>query len=170
MKGIPTVYAGVQFRSRLEATWAAFFDQVGWRWTYEPYDLPGWIPDFVLHLANPVLVEVKPEIAIETLEPHVAKIDTASRSDEVLLVGIDLLPECWMGHGTLGLLREDGEWGPAFLMRCFGCKRLSFGHSVMSYRCRACGKSDGDGHIRGDDGAFRNAFSTAKNLVQWRKP
>lgn len=48
MNAIPTVYAGVQMRSRLEATWAAFFDQMGWKWSYEPVDLDGWIPDFVL--------------------------------------------------------------------------------------------------------------------------
>lgn len=56
--GIPTVYAGIQFRSRLEARWAAFFDQCGWRWEYEPFDLPGWIPDFMLE--GRVAVEVKP--------------------------------------------------------------------------------------------------------------
>jgi hypothetical protein len=29
MKPIPTVYGSVQFRSRLEAKWAAFFDAMG---------------------------------------------------------------------------------------------------------------------------------------------
>lgn len=46
---IPTMYAGVQFRSRLEARWAAFFDIVGLKWDYEPFDLAGWIPDFKVH-------------------------------------------------------------------------------------------------------------------------
>jgi hypothetical protein len=45
---IPTTYNGVQFRSRLEAKWAAFFDLLGWRWHYEPLDLDGWIPDFLI--------------------------------------------------------------------------------------------------------------------------
>lgn len=58
---IPTRYAGVNFRSRLEAKWAAFFDLVGWRWEYEPIDLNGWIPDFVLFgCGHHVFVEVKP--------------------------------------------------------------------------------------------------------------
>ena len=30
IKAIPTTYAGVRFRSRLEARWAAFFDLCGW--------------------------------------------------------------------------------------------------------------------------------------------
>lgn len=46
---IPTVYRGIQMRSRLEAKWACCFDQLGWTWEYEPFDLKGWIPDFILH-------------------------------------------------------------------------------------------------------------------------
>ena len=57
--GIPTDYKGVRFRSRAEARWAAVFEQYGWRWEYEPIDLFGYIPDFVLYLDKPVLVEVK---------------------------------------------------------------------------------------------------------------
>lgn len=33
---IPTMYAGVRFRSRLEARWAVFFNHLGIRWEYEP--------------------------------------------------------------------------------------------------------------------------------------
>lgn len=59
---IPTTYAGVNFRSRLEARWAAFFDILGWQWDYEPIDLAGYIPDFIVHGARPVplLLETKP--------------------------------------------------------------------------------------------------------------
>ena len=57
---IPTMYKGIQMRSRLEAKWAAFFDALRWNWTYEPFDLAGYIPDFVLNFEKkPVLVEVK---------------------------------------------------------------------------------------------------------------
>lgn len=45
---IPTIYKDVQFRSRLEARWAAFFDLLSWKWDYEPCDFKGWIPDFGL--------------------------------------------------------------------------------------------------------------------------
>lgn len=61
IKAIPTTYAGVNFRSRLEARWAAFFDLCGWTWDYEPIDLEGWVPDFKLTIGSVViLVEVKP--------------------------------------------------------------------------------------------------------------
>jgi hypothetical protein len=66
IKAIPTIYKGVQFRSRLEATWAAFFDLINIQWEYEPPHISfnKWIPDFVL-LGNKkpnILVEVKPII------------------------------------------------------------------------------------------------------------
>ena len=54
---IKTVYRGIEFDSRLEAKWAAFFDVLGCDWEYHPCDLPGWFPDFQ---AFGVLCEVKP--------------------------------------------------------------------------------------------------------------
>jgi hypothetical protein len=57
---IPTLYNGVQFRSRLEARWARLFDLLGWEWEYEPFDLLGWIPDFIIKGNPDILVEVKP--------------------------------------------------------------------------------------------------------------
>ena len=58
----PTLYRGITFRSRLEARWAAFFDQCEWTWQYEPeIVIPGWLPDFSIAAhAGPILVEVKP--------------------------------------------------------------------------------------------------------------
>lgn len=51
----------MNFRSRLEAKWAAFFDICGWKWIYEPFDLDGWAPDFLIKTPHcNVLVEVKP--------------------------------------------------------------------------------------------------------------
>ena len=61
---IPTLYKGIQFRSRLEAKYACLFDLLGWSWEYEPLDLNGWIPDFLIRsplFRKPTLVEVKPQ-------------------------------------------------------------------------------------------------------------
>lgn len=63
---IPTRYKGYHFRSRLEARWAVFFDQLELGWEYEPqgYVLDGtpYLPDFKLVLPDDSLVfaEVKP--------------------------------------------------------------------------------------------------------------
>lgn len=52
IKAIETRYAGCRFRSRLEARWAVFFDQVGISWQYEPQgfvvDGRAYLPDFLL--------------------------------------------------------------------------------------------------------------------------
>ncbi|TCN68944.1 hypothetical protein [Acetobacteroides hydrogenigenes] len=67
-KAIPTFYNNIQFRSRLEARWAAFFDLMKWHYTYEPYDLEKWSPDFRLttEAGNTFLAEVKPSEKIGT--------------------------------------------------------------------------------------------------------
>lgn len=83
--GIPTKYRSRRYRSRLEARWAAFFDLLGWRYEYEPFDLNGWIPDFVLIGEKDLLVEVKPtsEFPVETAR----KIDSADYLPRVLILG-----------------------------------------------------------------------------------
>ena len=62
IKPIPTHYKGILFRSKLEARFAYFFDQLSLKWKYETraYKLPtlGWyLPDFTL---SNIFVEVKP--------------------------------------------------------------------------------------------------------------
>lgn len=39
-------YDGLEFRTPLEAQWAAFFDLVGWRWRVSPAAVDNWRPDF----------------------------------------------------------------------------------------------------------------------------
>ena len=80
IKAIPTTYAGTNFRSRLEARWAAYFDELNIPWEYEPFDLDGWAPDFAITvLGEQVLVEVKPA-KIESIwpgGPRILKLDDA---------------------------------------------------------------------------------------------
>lgn len=39
-------YKGLQFRTPLEARWAAFFDLAGWEWHVNPAPVENWSPDF----------------------------------------------------------------------------------------------------------------------------
>lgn len=99
IKAIPTKYEGVQFRSRLEARWAAFFDQCKWNWDYEPIDLDGWAPDFVLHTPHcSVYAEVKPEDAHGSMfhAPAFAKAVAHWQNVQVLLLGLSprSMPHC----------------------------------------------------------------------------
>ncbi len=77
---IPTIYRGIQMRSRLEAKWAHVFDSLKWRWEYEPIDLNGWIPDFVVRLPvlrKPMLVEIKPVFHYSEDRATIIKIEQA---------------------------------------------------------------------------------------------
>jgi hypothetical protein len=65
IKAIQTVYKGHKFRSRLEARWAVFFDELNIEWMYEPegYELNDgswYLPDFYLpHFNKGLYCEVK---------------------------------------------------------------------------------------------------------------
>jgi hypothetical protein len=60
---IPTKYKGFEFRSRLEARWAIYFDKIGLKWDYEPEgyvleDGTHYLPDF--HIPYWGYIEIKP--------------------------------------------------------------------------------------------------------------
>jgi hypothetical protein len=189
IKAIPTLYKGIQFRSRLEARWAAFFDLLRWRWEYEPFDLDGWIPDFILkgNGGRPVLVEVKPVVEEPDADRFMDEIDRdypcpridddPSDSDqyEVLLVGTSLLDDDRVF--AIGWIREGGWWEEA----PFGCWSgseskaknpdglIGFCHGSGSYHDRITGCYDG-GHIGFGwsspvPGAIRGLWTEAGNVV-----
>jgi hypothetical protein len=70
MKAKETIYNGYKFRSRLEATWAIFFDIMKIKYIYEPeqflcYDQSQYTPDFYLpecycRKIEGVYLEIKP--------------------------------------------------------------------------------------------------------------
>ena len=116
-KAIRTLYKGIQYRSRLEAKWAAFFDMIGWDFTYEPTDLDGWWPDFKIttDAGTRFLVEVKPVDGIDIdLRLKIGK--AADYAEGILVVGES-------PFGTGDLLKEEPhkfdysgipkEWIPA---------------------------------------------------------
>lgn len=70
IQAIETSYGGARFRSRLEARWAVFFDEMLIDWEYEPegYETPEgrYLPDFRIYLRRgkpAALFEVKPQYA-----------------------------------------------------------------------------------------------------------
>lgn len=68
MKALPTNYKKIIFRSRTEARWAVFFDNLGIKWDYENQGFNlgnklNYLPDFEITLPNgeQYYIEVKPE-------------------------------------------------------------------------------------------------------------
>ena len=152
---IRTTYNGVRFRSRLEAKWACVFDRLGWRWEYEPFDLDGYIPDFILLGADPVLVEVKPAVSTGKLDDAKPKIERSGWNHDALIVGGSLRPYISESYGAylahwyplIGLLGQYGdeatsdghEWGYGLAHTCRECGRPSFHHDHQTWRSRVCG-------------------------------
>jgi hypothetical protein len=164
MHAIPTVYRDVRFRSRLEATWAAFFDQVRWPWKYEPIDLNGYIPDFILPWdgLDPVLVEVKPLLTPYALanQEAIDKIEQSGWEHGALIVGVTPMIEPGrrnehriIGWGTTywedwrsyqAAPDEEAPTGPwswfwRELVVCNHCEWPSFALSSDEFCMRCCG-------------------------------
>lgn len=183
-RGIPTTYRGIRYRSRTEARWAVFFDQLGWPAEYEPIDLCGYIPDFIISFRSaPILVEIKAESYIRDLREAEAKIDASGWDGEALILGstpfLDEV-EHWNDLQAMGSLREvfthteDGRtetiftWGDAAPTICAFCGTRGFRSVDGLFRNRACGHGDGD-HYLGDwpESDLRAIWANAVNTTQW---
>jgi hypothetical protein len=162
-------------RSRTEARWAAFFDALGWPWEYEPLDLDGYLPDFVLRFElAPLVVEIKPAMQMSALVSAQQKLDRSGWTGEAIVtLGAPATPV--LGYGpVLGAFREreiDGEapWGSAELFRCLSCGAYSPLCCEETWRCRLCDSASGNAHIGHADGALE-LWALASNRVQWRAP
>ena len=149
IKAKPTLYRGVEYKSMLEAKWAAFFDILDWDHKYEPCVFPGWKPDFVIKGAKNVYVEVKPT---EEFDGEVAaKMEGACRNSELLLVGCSPFREDF-GIPCLGWMNqfEQDGWSDRFALATMGRwskgnGKIGFCHQWATYSDRISGGYDG-GH------------------------
>jgi hypothetical protein len=145
LASIPTFYNGVVYRSRLEAKWAATFEECGCEPVYEPFDLNGWVPDFSIELfadMPSVLVEVKPKCFVN--EDMMDKIEKAAPGKMVLIVSerFEVM---------------NGE-------RCFLYKTAE---SVEERNENSSGWGFFNDWIVEE---FYEVFKYSGNLVQWKKP
>ncbi len=152
--GIPTIYKKTRFRSRLEARWAAFFDKCNWKWDYEPIDLRGYIPDFLVHFEKgDVLFEIKPSRPSDDFESVITKIEKSGwRSAAAILCATwDELStfsiRVGVGTHTLEESPEDGigymgTWGDVVLCECANCDGPALVHAADWPECLRCGFSE----------------------------
>lgn len=186
------MYKGRQYRSRLEARWAAFFDLVGWEAEYEPCDFNGWIPDFAIKGARgPLFVEVKP---IEEPNDEVQReIACSGCESEVLIVGYTIGLQSSWGQPVIGWIGEIGapefatdEWSGHWWQDAIAgvwkgrdsgsnpSSMLGVAPSDGDYADRITGAYDGGRHgsVGGDvlERYVREQWAQAGNLTQWRRP
>lgn len=186
--GIETTYRGVRFRSRAEARWAAFFDEVGWRWSYEPIDAGGYIPDFLLHFDRPMFVEVKGAAVIfgdlEIGRRKLLALVRGSGHRHGLILGAAPFPITYESDLIVGELVQDdpqpddppdqpGWWSVARPSGPCGGAKLSLYHGDGAFDCVLCGAYEGGGGPHPDTGResdiIAEAWAKACNATQWRR-
>lgn len=157
IKPIETNYRGYRFRSRLEARWAVFFDQLNLKWEYEPegYRLAngqGYLPDFrvVSPQGNVTWYEVKPTGGGS--DSKMEEFEDSHAGDGGLTSFITLQGDPY------GLLMEWRKW--AVCPRCgliaqpaYGCDFRQDDEILVG--CRPCDMNtpDGGGHPN-EEGLF----------------
>jgi hypothetical protein len=173
---IPTEYNCTRFRSRLEARWAAWFDLVGWRWDYEPTDMHGWCPDFVIYGAlGHIFVEVKPEPIAEVFKADGSiwgkAIDERHiYSNHVLLLGLGpvVMPiGLAIGYCNDPDLFDSNCVGLALGQRAHQGTLLGYAHRDSGWYDRVTGYP-GDQSPACDQKAAIEAWARAGTAVQWR--
>lgn len=170
ISGRATRYAGVDFRSRLEARWARMFDAVGWRWQYEPdLDTPGYIPDFLLLGDRPVIVEVGAVTTRREYERKAAKGLEHRRQYDYLVVGVSALPAIEK-EDVLGLMDEVSlltGLGLAVWHTCSTCGSLAFHHATGALDSRPCGHFE-TGALKPAGKSVEKTWRRIGNAAQWR--
>jgi len=181
MKAIPTMYNGRQYRSRLEARWAAYFDLKEWEYEYEPFDLPGWIPDFVIK-RNPfsrngktykpkfLLVEVKPYLYGEWKSDDKRKIEKA-----LVKANLTDIYDLFLLGSTIEEMAENSYWNIGHTshmfeveeddLKWFDTKEKREGIYRIDNKMWYFGYFE---HTIYDHAA--SCWNKAANEVQWRKP
>ncbi len=176
---IPTVYRGVRMRSRLEARVAAVFDALGWSWEYEPIELRGYFPDFLVDVGDPygdrpLLVEVKPYLAT-SLEARQAaqKIERSGWPGEAVVIG-----------GATALLGQRGHMGPLVWSPAEFVRHTAPAHAGDVYpsahwtlrslqtprACRTCYEREFTPDVLTLVDNFHAIWIEAGNVTQWRAP
>ncbi len=127
IKPINTLYAGRHFRSRLEARWAVFFDNISWEWQYEAegYKLPSgnYLPDFFFPdftaFAEVKPLDPTPEELIKCFELSELFIETPI----LLLIG----PPSYSHVRTI----INGGFGDNYVLQPFGSKFYPFFYETI---------------------------------------
>ena len=158
---IPTQYAGILMRSKLETAWANFFDVHRIRWAYEPEGFHigdvFYLPDFYLPEIR-VIAEVKGVLDEDDMEKLRAIVTPAAERG---IMTVLLEPGRWRLCNPSPQLLKVAADGPEFLgegpfnpetdisvdlalARCRECRRWYFIDSSLDWTCTACGFSEGN--------------------------
>lgn len=172
MSAVETVYAGTLFRSRLEARWACLFDKLQWQWVYEPPVGKGYLPDFLIGGAAPLLIEVKPAASQDDYEDALCKVAVGLENDwrhDILVVGLSpvaaYLESCCDQHPAAGLLGRGRTFATGCWFRCPVCTGIVVSQLDHPFHGRPCGCEDAIGQPAA--AAVAAAWASATNEIRW---
>lgn len=192
---VPTRYKGILFDSRTEARWAAFLDRLGVDWSYHPFDLDGWFPDFLLTFPavqysnedgetavttkRKFLAEVKP---ITEFDPTTAEKMLAAHQGAMILLGSEPAANEDGDNLRIGWWVDDfpdeedfeDSWDDTteipgdevILGRCSTCDQMSPCSAVHSYHCRRCRSNPG--HPVEEPDEWKALWAEAGNITKYR--
>lgn len=155
---IQTLYKKVNFRSRLEAYWAVFFDLLKVKWEYEPDNFRiselkcGYCPDFYLEEYE-IYIEIKPTEPTKTEVIKLESVRNQTKKKCIFQVGFSLgneqLSVIWGDNEEVANRAYDKAMLYSFTMSkkfLDGLKRLGFTYEEFIDNWKYCG-GDFDGHL-----------------------
>ena len=141
--GIPTIYKGIQMRSKLESKVAMFLDALKISWEYEPKkfllsDGTPYIPDFYLTELK-IWIEVKGLILKHNKQ--ISRKFCEENKQTLILISDheNIWFGDWMHEG-----REFFEDENIMLGKCSHCKSYFFCSNIGDWTCRKCWNHEGD--------------------------
>jgi hypothetical protein len=176
---LPRNYARTDFRSSLEADWAATLDGLDLQWRYQPqvFELPGgerYLPHFWLPQIG-TWIEVRgpgtahTEKALEFAEMLACRCPPAAcvcawEGGPLVLVGHPphRPRDSHLRHGSL---RWSAPLGSAYLTRCHRCLHQFWVQPRVSWRCRHCrAREPRNAHLRHLHNSYELEFRRADRL------
>ncbi len=190
IKAIPTTYNGVNFRSKLEASWAMWLDEQKIVWSYEPegFDIGGvwYLPDFYLPEIN-TIIEVKGALqglekafalfkAIDKLNyneaikewTQLAEIEQKDSSPHDFAEGqMFSFPKYLflLGGSPVPALYNIHNTSGYRLGHCSDCHHRWICNTEQSYTCRVCGVHHGDHDV--GEGYWSQDYPLLKTPLEW---
>ena len=161
---LPTTYNGIQFRSRLEARWAIFFDAMSTPWEYEPENFKTtygpYLPDFYLPELKSFFI-VKGEELPDDEERKCYEVDSITGKRVIMAIGG--IPQVFSDDDRyFQLYWSGGDW-PYFFCRCTACGALTFQWNGLADRhCEIGSVGDNSGIPRHDTEEIQIAIKLAR--------
>ena len=124
------IYEGLEFDTRLQAHWVAFFELAGWKWWSNPMAIGDWKPDFKVEFPcdhsecsgfHTLFVSVLPISSVDGFKHHpsvthtysVKDADGTRVADAGAAFGSSPTATTWeMSHGAGGGIEEVTTWVP----------------------------------------------------------